>query len=73
MALANVWLSRITTVVLEMLLPGLAGHWLDQRWGTNFLILVGLVFGLTLGIWHLLVMTGAVQSNDRPGDPPSSI
>ncbi len=52
------WVSRITTVALEMVLPGLAGHWLDQRWGTSYLTLVGFAFGLTAGIWHLLSMAG---------------
>jgi len=57
MAIAMQWVSRITTVVLEMVLPGLAGQWLDDRWGTGFLALAGFAFGLTLGIWHLLIMT----------------
>ena len=56
------WVSRITTVALEMVLPGLAGHWLDQRLGTGFLVLVGFVLGLTCGLWHLLAMT-------RPSEP----
>ena len=54
---AQEWLTQITTVVLEMLLPGLAGQWLDHRWGTKFLTLVGFALGLTVGIWHLIAMT----------------
>jgi len=57
LAEAMEWVSRITTVVLEMVLPGLAGQWLDQRWGTNFLALLGFAVGLPLGFWHLLIMT----------------
>jgi hypothetical protein len=51
------WVGRITTVALEMVLPGLAGSWLDQRWGTGFLALAGFALGITAGIWHLLRMT----------------
>jgi hypothetical protein len=51
------WVSQITTVVAEMVLPGLAGQWLDRRWGTKFIGLTGFGLGLTVGIWHLLAMT----------------
>jgi len=61
MALAVEWVARITTVSLEMFLPGLAGQWLDGRWGTNFIGPLGFVFGLAVGIWHLLVMTKSVK------------
>ena|SRR5579863_10016046 len=73
---AHEWLTQITTVVAEMVLPGLAGHWLDRRWGTEFLALIGFALGLTVGIWHLIVITrprttgrGGNQSsgNLRPG------
>ncbi len=56
-AVAMQWTSRITTIVLEMILPGIGGGWLDKRWDTNFLALTGFAFGLTLGIWHLIQMT----------------
>jgi hypothetical protein len=57
LAVAMEWVSQITTVVAEMVLPGLAGGWLDNRWGTGFLALLGFALGLTVGIWHLIVMT----------------
>ena len=57
------WVSRITAVGLEMVLPGLAGQWLDDRLGTSFLALVGFAGGICLGIWHLLVMT---RTTNRP-------
>ena len=59
LAVAMEWVSQITTVVAEMVLPGLAGQWLDQRWGTKFIGLLGFALGLTVGIWHLLAMTRA--------------
>ncbi len=63
------WVSQITAVVAEMVVPGLAGQWLDRRWGTKFIGLTGFVLGLTVGIWHLLAMTrsrNAGQSGKRP-------
>lgn len=51
------WVGRITVVALEMVLPGLAGQWLDERYGLSFLALLGFALGVTCGIWHLLVMT----------------
>jgi hypothetical protein len=65
------WVSRITTVALEMVLPGLAGTWLDDRWGTGFLGLLGFALGVTLGIWHLLQMTRALNTKGGPRKPPS--
>ena len=69
LAVAMEWVSQITTVVAEMVLPGLAGQWLDRRWGTKFIGLTGFGLGLTIGIWHLLAMTrsrNAGQSGERP-------
>ena len=48
---------------LEMVLPGLAGHWLDQRLGTVVLLmLVGFAMGGTAAVVHLLHM---VRSENR--------
>ena len=51
------WVHRITTVVMEMVLPGIFGVWLDKKWGTNFIGLLGFALGLTTAITHLLQMT----------------
>lgn len=64
------WVSRIMAIAMEMVLPGLGGQWLDQRLGTSFLVLVGFGFGLTAGIWHLLLL--AKQSNQRKKSEPST-
>lgn len=60
------WVSRIFAVAVVMVLPGLAGQWLDKRWGTGFLALVGFAVGLTSGIAYLVKTTsGAVhKTND---------
>lgn len=72
LAVAMIWVSQITTVAAEMVLPGLAGQWLDKRWGTNFLVLVGFALGLATGIWHLISMTrprNSGESSQRRGGP----
>ena len=51
------WVSKITTVALEMVLPGLAGLWLDNQLGTRFFTLLGFALGVPLGMWHLIAMT----------------
>ena len=57
-------------VSFEMVLPGLAGYWLDGHLGTKAVFtLLGFGLGMTWGIWHLLRMTGAVadpSSGARP-------
>jgi hypothetical protein len=67
MAQALTWVSRIMAVGLEMVLPGLAGQWLDARFGTGFLGPLGFVFGLIAGLWHLIVMTRPPNRPKRPG------
>jgi cellobiose-specific phosphotransferase system component IIC len=57
LAIALEWVSKVTTVALEMVVPGIIGAWMDRRWGTNFITLIGLACGVSVGIWHLLVLT----------------
>lgn len=52
------WVSRITTVGLMMVLPAIGGRWLDERRGTSYWALIGLVLGLTVGLWQLLQIAG---------------
>ena len=66
MAVAVEWVAKITTIAFEFFLPGLAGQWADQRWGTKFLGLFGLTIGLVLGLWHLLKMTRTDGRNKAP-------
>lgn len=55
-AIAMEWVARVTTISLEMFVPGLIGQWLDKQWGTRWLTLMGFLFGLTAGLWHLLLL-----------------
>lgn len=49
------WVSRVISIALEMVIPGLLGYWLDSRVGTQGLFTVcGFVLGMVLGMWHLL-------------------
>jgi hypothetical protein len=73
LAVAMIWVSQITTIAAEMVLPGLAGQWLDKRWGTNFLVLVGFALGLTTGIWHLIAMTRPRSSGGSSRKPGGSV
>ena len=77
LALAIEWVAKITTVALEMVLPGIFGQWLDGRWGTKFLGLAGFALGVTVAIWHLLQMTPKAKQrrphddySDSSGTPP---
>jgi len=66
-ALAMDWAARIMAVSLEMVLPGLAGVWLDRRLGTQFMALVGFAFGMLAGLVHLMAMASraGIQSKSK--------
>jgi F0F1-type ATP synthase assembly protein I len=71
MAQAMVWSSRITTVSLEMVLPAVLGHWLDQRLGTGWVfVILGAIAGMTAGLMHLIRMTSPA-GQDAAGTKPS--
>lgn len=56
-AKAYQWATRIMVVSLEMVLPGLAGYWLDQQLGTKVLfMLAGFGLGGTAAVVHLIRM-----------------
>jgi hypothetical protein len=62
LAKAYGWAARIMVVALEMVLPGLAGYWLDQRLGTVVLfMLLGFGLGSTAAVVHLVRMVRAEQ------------
>jgi hypothetical protein len=61
-ARAYYWVSIVTTAVAFMVLPGLGGQWLDGRWGTRFLALLGFAFGLVGGVGYLLLALSAEEA-----------
>lgn len=55
MAQGIAWSFQITSIALQMVLPGLLGYWIDQKLGTRMLFLVvGLALGMTLALVHLI-------------------
>jgi hypothetical protein len=63
-ATAYQWVSRITIVALEMVLPGLAGYWLDQRIGTVVLfMLIGFGLGCTAATVQLVQIARSNRSS----------
>ena len=58
MALALDWSSTIISISVAMVVPGLAGYWLDGKLGTGFVfLLLGMVLGVVVGIWQLVRLT----------------
>lgn len=70
-ALAYEWVARITAVALIMVLPGVAGRWLDVRFGTGFLALIGFAIGFCVGFAALLSMVNG-NNNKQKSDVTSS-
>jgi hypothetical protein len=66
MAVAFEWVGRVLAVALTMVLPGIGGSWLDRRWGTNYLALLGFAIGLAAGLMELMVMGGVIKRGGRP-------
>ena len=55
MAIAMGWVSRITTISLSMVLPGVAGIWVDNQLGTMpVFVILGVILGFALGMYQLL-------------------
>ncbi len=61
---AMTWVSRIVAVGLTMFLPGVAGGWLDARFGTGFLGPLGIALGLATAMLWLLQLTR--RGRERP-------
>ena len=67
LALAVALSARVTTISLEMAIPGAIGYWIDRRLGTVMLFLVlGVILGTTTGVSHLV----RLAASSRPGAPP---
>lgn len=63
------WYSHAMTISLEMVVPGVAGIWLDRQLGTgHWCALVGFVLGITVSMWHLmkLALSGPQSMPGRP-------
>ena len=72
-AKAAEWSTRIMTISLEMVVPGLVGYWLDNKFGTKFvLMLAGFVLGFITAIKHLLYFTQKANRNRDKNSLPNS-
>ncbi len=65
MGAAMQWVARIFAAALMMILPGLAGLWLDDRFGWSFIGLIGFAFGLIGGMTYLISATRAADAERR--------
>lgn len=62
--------SRIITISLATIVPGVAGYWIDQKLATRWIFtLVGFGIGMTFGAWQLTLLTrvGRGVSTKRDG------
>lgn len=68
-SMAFEWSSRIMAVSAEMVLPGLAGWWLDGKTGWNVFAVTGFAVGLVVGVVHLIAMTRPLASQGQHAKP----
>ncbi len=61
------------TVSLEMVLPGLAGYWLDGKLGTKVLfMLIGFALGGFVAMKHLIALTRKTTARKTSAEISSS-
>ena len=64
------WVSQVTSIALEMILPALLGLWLDNRWGTApGLAITGAVLGFFVSMNHLLGLARRMNQKSPPSRP----
>lgn len=69
MARASEWATRTMTISMVMVLPGLAGYWLDQKLGTVALfMLIGFALGCTAAIMQLMKLARSSSNNHQNDD-----
>jgi len=52
------WVSILTTITLEMVLPAYGGSLLDKRWSTgSWLTIIGACLGMFVAMTHLMQVT----------------
>jgi hypothetical protein len=66
-AIAYSWASRIISISLEMVVPGLVGLWLDRKLKARVQVftIAGFGLGLALGILHLMRIAQPKQGPPR--------
>ena len=67
MAVAAYWVSRVTNISLEMVLPAGLGFWLDRRWGTEpWLLSVGACLGMVVAMVSLVRLSQQASLKAKP-------
>jgi F0F1-type ATP synthase assembly protein I len=57
------WVARLTTIALEMVLPGVLGYGIDRWWSTGYLFTIsGFVLGFVVALIHLV----RIAADDAP-------
>jgi len=70
-ATAAGWVSRIMTISLAMVLPGLMGYWVDHKLGTRVLfMLLGFALGSFIAGKQLLAIANPKPKKDVPQKVP---
>lgn len=65
------WVSIVTTVCLEMLLPVYLGSKADERWGTGSTwTIAGAALGMVVSISHLMQVTREPPDSSKPAKKP---
>jgi hypothetical protein len=72
MGIAMQWVAKIFAAAVMMILPGLGGLWLDQRFGLQFMGLVGFGFGLVGGMIYLISATRSADAERRKAARPKA-
>ena len=59
------WVSIVTTITLEMVLPAYGGSLLDKRWSTgSWMTIIGACLGMVVAMTHLLQVTRKPPGSD---------
>jgi len=69
-AVAATWVSMVTTIVVEMVIPPLLGFWLDEKLGTRVVFVsLGAIGGLALGMTSLVRLARSEGKHGDKDDP----
>ena len=57
-------------IAIAIALPSYVGYWLDKRYGTKWIMYIGLLIGVGAAIKALVRVTREYQRQERPKDDP---
>lgn len=71
LAVAMQWVSRVTSISAEMVVPALLGYWVGEWLGATVVFLtLGATIGLVGGTWHLIRLTQPPGPTPTEEPPP---